>query len=129
MLAWLKDKAAVIGALTGAVVATIAILQIVIVGPMDQRFDDMNQRFNDMNQRFNGTNQRIDDLRADMNNRFDQQSKYINARFDAVDRRLGRLENDVSELRSLSDRVSRNEGQIDIHMEQVQTTPQPVPSP
>ena len=122
MLAWLKDKAAVIGALTGAVVAAIAILQIVIVGPMDQRFDDMNQRFND-------TNQRIDDLRADMNKRFDQQSKYINARFDAVDRRLGRLQDDVSELRTLSDRVSRNEGQIDILMEQVQTTPQPVPSP
>ena len=147
MLAWLKDNAAAIGALTGAVLAAVAILQIVVVGPMNQRFADTNRKIDE----------RIGDLRADMNNRFDQQNKYIDARFtavdqrfdavdqrfdavdqrfdavdqrfDAVDRRLGRLEDDVSELRALSDKVSRYEGRVDFLMEQVQTAPQPAPSP
>ena len=109
MTTWLKDYAPTIGALTGAVVAVVAILQIAVVGPMNQRFDelrsDMNQRLGEVNQRFDGLrtdmNQRFADLRADMNARFDAQDKYMNARFDTVDQRLDRLENGVSELRSL----------------------------
>ena len=62
-----------------------------------------------------------------MNGRFDQQDKYIKARFDALDQRLGGLEVDVSELRTLSDRVSRNEGQINFLMERLQTVDAPSP--
>lgn len=74
VLTWLKDNAAVIGALAGALVAFAAVLQLVVVGPMNQRFD-------------------------------------------AQDKRLDLLTNEVSELRRLTvsiiERVSRNEGQID----------------
>lgn len=94
---------------------------------MLQRFDTINQRFDAINQRFDATDQRIDDLRAEMNSRFDAQDKYMNARFDAVDQRLQRLEDDVSGLRGLSERVSRNEGLIDLIRQQLQTTDAPSP--
>ena len=137
-MSWLKDRAPTIGALTGAVVAVVAILQLAVVGPMNRHFDTMNQRFGDMNQRFDelrsdinqrfgDVNRRFEELRADMNARFDAQGKYMNARFDAVDQRLDRLENGVSELRSLGDRVSRNEGRIDLVTEQLRTAPTPSP--
>ena len=124
MLTWLKDYAPAIGALTGALVAFIAVLQLVVVGPMNQRFDQQDKR--------------IDDLRAEMNQRFDQQDKYVNTRFDAVDQRLDAqderldlLTNEVSELRKLTvsiiERVSRHEGQIDFLMEQLQTVDVPAP--
>ena len=110
MLTWLKDYGPAIGALAGALIAFIAVLQLVVVGPMNQRFDQQDKR--------------IDDLRAEMNQRFDQQDKYINIRFDAADQRfdaqderLDLLTNEVSELRKLTvsiiERVSRHEGQID----------------
>ena len=51
----------------------------------------------------------------------------IHQRFDAMDRRFDRLENDVSELRNLSDRVSHNEGQIDVIRQQLQTADTPSP--
>lgn len=124
MLTWLKDHGPVIGALTGALVAFAAILQLVVVGPMNQRFDQQDRR--------------IDDLRAEMNQRFDQQDKYINTRFDAVnqrfdaqDERLNLLTNEVAELRKLTvsiiERVSRHDGQIEFLMEQFQTVDVPAP--
>ena len=103
---WLKDNGPVIGALADALVAVMAVLQLVVVGPMNRGFGD---------------------LRSDMNGRFDQQDKYIKARFDARDQRLGGLEVDVSELHTLSDRVSRNEGQINFLMERLQTVDAPSP--
>ena len=128
MKTWLKEYVPVIGALAGVVIALVAILQLAIVGPMNRGFDDlraeMNQRFDDMNR---SMDQRFDDMNQSMDQRFDQQDKYMNTRFDAVEQRLGRLETDVSELRSLSDRVSRNEGRIDLLTEQLQ--PAPIPSP
>ena len=120
MLTSLKDIAPVTGALAGLIVAFVAVLQLVVVGPMNRGFNDLRT---EINQRFEAMDQRFSDLRSEINQRFDQQDKYINARFDAVDQRLGRLETDVSELRSLSDRVSRNEGRIDLITEQLQTTP------
>jgi len=104
MLAWLKDNAPVIGALAGALIAFAAILQLVVVGPMNQRFD--------------------------------AQDKYINARFDTVDQRfdaqderLDLLTREVAELRRLTvsiiERVSRNEGQIDFLMQQTAPSPSP----
>ena len=117
MLTWLKDNGPVIGALTGALVAFVAVLQFVVVGPMNRRFDAQDKY---------------------INQRFDAQDKYINARFDAVDRRfdaqderLDLLTKEVAELRRLTvsiiERVSRNEGQIDFLHEQIQTIDTPTP--
>ena len=72
-------------------------------------------------------NQRFDTQDKHINQRFDAQDKYINQRFDAMDQRFDRLENDVSELRNLSDRVSHNEGQIDVIRQQLQTADTPSP--
>jgi len=111
MLTWLKDNGTVIGALAGVLVAVVAILQLVVVGPMNRRFDAQ-ERY--------------------IEQRFDQQDKYINARFDAVgqrfdaqDQRLDQLTREVSELRALVvgiiERVSRSEGEINVIREQLQT--------
>ena len=142
MLTWLKDNGPVIGALAGTLVAVVAVLQIVVVGPMNSRFDDLradvNGRFDDLrsevNGRFDAADQRFSDFRAEVNQRFDGVDQRfsdvraeMNQRFDAVDQRLDRLENDVSELRALSDRVSRSEGQIDFLMQQLQTVDAPTP--
>ena len=128
---WIKDNA---GAITATIMAITLILggfsgiiQFGIINPMHQRFDAIDQRFDTVDQRF-------DDLRAEMNSRFDAQDKNMNARFDAVnqrfdaqDQRLQRLEDDVSELRKLSERVSRNEGHIDLIRQQLQTADAPSP--
>ena len=64
-------------------------------------------------QRFDALGKRMDDLRAEMNRRFDD------------------LTDEVSTLRELisriSDRVSRNEGQIDVIREQIQAADKPSP--
>ena len=99
---WIEDNA-------GPIVVTIAILggfaaiiQFSVVRPMQQGFDAVNQRFDDQN-------------------------KSINQRFDAQDRRIEDLVKDVSELRKLSDRVTRNETRIDTLTEQLQTADAPSP--
>ena len=112
---WLKDNAPVIGALAGILIAFVAVLQLVVTGPVTNRFDDLRSEMN----------QRLNDLRSEMNQRFDQQDKHLNARFDVVEQRLDRLEGDVSELRTLDDRISRNEGRIDLLTEQLQAVPAP----
>ena len=61
-----------------------------------------------------GVRARFNDLRSEMIQRLD-----------TVHDRLGRLETGVSELRTLSDRVSRNEGQIDLLREQLRTVDAP----
>ena len=135
MKTWLKDNVPVIGALAGAVLAFVAILQLAIVGPMNRGFDDlraeMNQRFDAVDQRFEAVDRRFDDMNQSMTQRFDQQDKYMNTRFEAVDRRLDQLTGEVSELRTLvtgiGERVSRNEGRIDLLTEQLQATPVPNP--
>ena len=124
---WIKDNAGAITAITVILGGFAGIIQFGIINPMNQRFDAMNQRFD-------AIDQRIDDLRAEMNTRFDAQDKYMNVRFDSVDQRfdtqdqrLQRLEDDVAELRMLSERVSRNEGQIDLIRQQLQTADAPAP--
>ena len=153
MKTWLKDNGTVIGALAGALLAFVAVLQLAVVGPMNRgfsdlrsemngRFDDlrseMNGRFEAVDQRFEAMDRRFDDFRAEMTQRFDLQDKYMNARFDAVDERIGaveqrldRLTDEVSELRivvtGVGERVSRNEGQIEIIRQQLQTVDAPEP--
>ena len=64
----------------------------------------------------NPIQQRIDDLQTAMNQRFD-----------SIDDRTDGLSGDVSELRRLSDRVSRNEGRIDAVTQQLQAIDAPAP--
>ena len=49
MPSWLKEKGSVIGGIGGTIAAFVAVLQLFVVGPMNQRFDDlrayMDQRF------------------------------------------------------------------------------------
>ena len=70
--------------------------------------------------------------------RFDAQDRYIDERFDAQDQRLDSLKADVirgfeqldhemSELRKLGERVSRNEANIDTIRRQLRTADQPGP--
>ena len=128
MRTWLKDNGPAFGAFVGVIVALAAVLQLVIAGPMNRRFDDLREMIN----------QRFDQQDKYMNARFDQQDRYMNARFDAMDQRfdamgqrIDRLADEVSELRLLvtgiGERVSRNEGHIQIIREQLQTVGAPAP--
>ena len=84
---------------------------------MNQRFEAqdrlMNQRFEQINQRFEQVNQR-----------FEAQEKLMNQRFD-------RLTDEVSELRrimvGIGERVSRNEGEIDVIREHLRIADTPSP--
>lgn len=104
MSAWMKEKAGAIGAIAGIIAAFVAVLQLFVVGPMNQRFDAMERH---------------------IDQRFDAQDK----RFDAQDQRLDRLADEVAELRkltiSIGERVSRSEGQIEILREQIKTVDAP----
>ncbi|MDE0207872.1 MAG: hypothetical protein OXP66_17790 [Candidatus Tectomicrobia bacterium] len=44
MLTWVKDNAPVIGAPAAALVAFVAVLQLVVVGPINARFDAQDKR-------------------------------------------------------------------------------------
>ena len=147
----IKENAPAAAAVATVFVGFAAIVQLGVLNPIQQRIDDLqaglNQRFEDQNrsinqrfdaidQRFNDLridmNQRFNDLRAVMNQRFDDQDKYIRQRFDAVeqrfdavDQRIDQLSGDVSDLRKLSDRVSRNEGRIDAVTQQQQAADAP----
>ena len=149
MPTWLKDIAPVIGALAAALLVLVAILQMLVAGPINRGFGDLRS---DMSSRFEGVDKRFDDLRSDMNSRFElvdqrfgdlissingrfddlrsemnQRLDAVDQRLDGMDQRLGRLETNVSALRTLSDRVSRNEGQIDFLRDQLQTVDAPTP--
>ena len=141
----IKENAAAAGAVATIFVGFAAIAQFGIVNPIQQRFDAIDQRFDAMDQRFGATDQRIDDFKAEITQRFDDQDKYINQRFDdqnrriddlrtemsrrfdAVEERLGRLSGEVSDLRKLADRVSRNEGRLDAITQQLQAIDAPAP--
>ncbi len=144
MTNWIKENKTPITVVVSAVATITVVLGVMLtsINTIHYRLDDTNQRFSD--------------LRAEMNQRFDAQDKYINQRFDAQDKRiddlendlkteinlrfnaqdqrLERLENDVSELHtlivSIRDRVSRNEGQINLLTQQLntaETNPRPEP--
>ena len=78
-------------------------------------------------QRFNAQDKTIDQ-------RFNAQDKIIyqpfdavDQRFDGVEERLGFLSGEVSDLRRLADRVSRNEGRLDAVTQQLQSIGRPAP--
>ena len=98
-------------------IATIIIAFAALVAIVHQRFDAQDKL---ISQRFDAQDRRTDNLDANMNRRFDAQ-----------ERRFDRLTDEVSELRkltvSISERVSRNEGEIDVIREQIQAADKPSP--
>ena len=98
---------------------------------INQRFDAQdrfnNQLFELVNQRFDAQDQRLDAQDRLMNQHFEA----VNQRLDAQDKRLDRLTDEVSELRRLivgiGERVSRNEGEIDVIREQLRIADTPSP--
>ena len=120
---------------TFATITTIILAFVALVSLMDQRFNAqeklINQRFETINQRFDAQDRRIDDLEADIEQRFDAQDRYIDQGFVAVNQRLDQLTVETSELRKLTtgivERVSRNEGEIDVIREQIRAVDAPVP--
>ena len=146
---WIEDNAGPIAVTIAVLGGFAAIIQFSVVRPMHQGFDAVNQRFDDqikyinqrfddqnksINERFDAVDQRFDDQNKSINERFDavdqrfdDQNKSINQRFDAQDRRIEDLVKDVSGLRKLSDRVTRNETRIDTLTEQLQTADAPSP--
>ena len=146
---WTKEQAGPIAAIATVLIVFTGLIQFGVINPMHQRFDAINQRFDaqgkrmddlkaEMNQRFDAVdrrfdaqdkyiNQRFDAQDKYINQRFDAQDKYINQRFDAQDKHIEDLAKGVSDLRKLGERVSRNEGEIDVIRQQVQTAD--VPSP
>jgi septal ring factor EnvC (AmiA/AmiB activator) len=98
-------------------IATIIVAFAALVAIVDQRLDAQDEL---ISQRFDAQDRHI-------NQRFDA----VDQRFDAMDKRIDRLTEEVSELRrltvSISERVSRNEGQIDVIREQIQAADTPSP--
>ncbi len=122
MSSWLKEKGSAVGAIAGTIAAFVAVLQLFVVGPMNQRFDALQKHLD----------QRIDDLTVLVNQRFDAHDQRFDAHdrhFDVQDRRLDRLAGEIAELRKLTirigERLSRSEGQIDVIREQIKTVDAP----
>ena len=100
---WIEDNAGPVMVTIAVLGGFAAIIQFSVVRPMQQGFDTVNQR--------------IDDQIKYINQRFDA----VDQRFDAQDRRIEDLVKDVSEFRKFSDRVTRSETRIDTLTEQLQT--------
>ena len=87
----------------------------------------ISQHFETVNQRLDAQDQRLDA----QDKRLDAQDRLISQHFEAVNQRLDRLTDEVSELRRLtvgiSERVSRNEGEIDVIREQLRIADTPSP--
>jgi TolA-binding protein len=123
MPSWIEKHSDTLITIAAIIVAFAALVTI-----LDQRLDTQDKL---ISQRFDAQDRYI-------NQRFDAQDRYINQRFDtidqrfdAMDKRIDRLTEEVSELRrltvSISERVSRNEGQIDVIREQIQAADTPSP--
>ena len=97
----------------------------------DQHLDSQdrlaNQRFEAVNQRLNAQDQHLDS----QDRLADQRFEAVNQQFESVNQRLDRLTDEVSELRRLvvgiGERVSRNEGEIDVIREQLRIADTPSP--
>ncbi|MDE0206965.1 MAG: hypothetical protein OXP66_13180 [Candidatus Tectomicrobia bacterium] len=74
---------------------------------------------------------RLDAHERHIDQRFEAMEQRFNQRFDAVDRRFDRLTDEVSDLRQLivdlGQRVSRNEGEIDVIRGHLQIADTPAP--
>ena len=90
---------------------------------INRHFEGVNQQFEGVNRQFEGVNQQFEAV----NRHFEA----VSQRLDSHDRHLERLTGGVSELRRLmvgiSERVSRNEGEIDVIREQLRIADTPSP--
>ena len=107
--------------ITLAAIAAAFVGLVTIVGNRFDAQDRFNIRlFELLNQRPNPQDQHLD-----------AQNRLANERFEAVTQRLDRLTTEVSELRRLvvgiGERVSRNEGEIDVIREQLRIADTPSP--
>ena len=84
---------------------------------VDQRFDAQDARIVDL---ATDVDRRFENLREDVNRRFEDLRAGMNQRFDAQDKRIEDLARGLVDLHTLGDRVSRNEGQINVIMQQLQ---------
>jgi len=126
--------------------ATIVLAFGALVAIIDQRLDAqdklISERFDAqdklISERFDAQDryidQRFEAMDRSINQRFeavDQRFETVNQRFDAMDKRIDRLADEVAELRTLlvgiNERVSRNEGRIDVILEQIQAADTPSP--
>ncbi len=82
---WTQDNAGPITATLAVLGGFAAIIQFSVVRPMQQGFTAVNQRIDDQ---IRYIDQRFDDQDRSINQRFDAQDKYINQRFDAQDRSI-----------------------------------------
>ena len=76
---WIEDNAGPITVTIAILGGFAAIIQFSVVRPMQQGFDTVNQRIDDQ---IKYIDQRLDDQDRSINQRFDDQIKYINQRFD-----------------------------------------------
>jgi len=90
---------------------------------ISRQFEGVNQQFEGVNRQFEGVNRQFEAV--------NQQFEAVNQRLDSHDQHLERLTGEVSELRRLtvgiSERVSRNEGEIDVIREQLRIADSPSP--
>ena len=83
---WTKDNAGPIAVTIAILGGFAAIIQFSVVRPMQQGFDTVNQRIDDqikyIDQRLDDQNRSINQRFDAVDQRFDDQIKYINQRFD-----------------------------------------------
>ena len=130
-----------LAAIIGAFAALVAIIGQHF-DAQDQRFDAQErlngQFFQLVNQRLDAQDQRMDERFEQLNQRFDAHEKLMNERFehvyqrlDAQGKRLDRLTDEVAELRglmvSITERVSRNEGEIAVIRDHLRIADTPSP--
>ena len=141
MLAYLKkhgDLFITLSAIAGGLAILIAIngnrfnaQDNLIAQRLDAQERLMNQRFEAqerlMNRRFEAQEKLMNQRFDQVNQRFDAQD----GRFDAQDGRFDRLTDEIAELRrimvGIGERVSRNEGEIDVIREHLRIADTPLP--
>lgn len=125
----------------GHTLITLAAIVAAFVGLVTingNRFDAQDRRLDAqdrlISQLFELVNQRLDAQDRLINQHFEgvnRQFEGVNRRLDGHDKHLERLTDEVSELRRLtvgiSERVSRNEGEIDVIREQLRIADTPSP--
>jgi len=126
----MSDTRTIVVSIVGTGLATTTVMvafTAIIASGINARFDDVNNRIDGVNRNVNdriddvdrNVNTRIDDVNRTVNARFDDVNRTVNARFDDVnariddvnrnlggriddlDTRMGRIEVDIRELRTL----------------------------
>ena len=123
----MSDTRTIVVSIVGTGLATTTVIvafTAIIASGINARFDDVNNRIDGVNR---NVNDRIDDVDRSVNTRIDDVNRTVNARFDDVnariddvnrnlggriddlDTRMGRIEVDIRELRTLL--LDANEGE------------------